>query len=52
MPLEFSVKPDTLIRVLMQYKKLESPIEVKAQELSPVQRDGFVVVDWGGSEIK
>ena len=52
MPLEFSVEPDTLIRVLMQYKKLNNPIEVKEQVLSPVQREGFVAVEWGGSEIK
>ncbi len=52
MPLEFSVEPDTLIRVLMQYKKLNNPIEVKEQVLSPVQREGFVAVEWGGSEVK
>ncbi len=52
MPLEFSVEPDTIIRVLMQYKGLDKYIEVKEQELSTPERNGFVVVEWGGSEIE
>ena len=52
MKLEFSKKPDTLIRVIMTYKGLESPIEVKEQELKTPERKGFVAVEWGGSEIK
>ena len=52
MPLELSVEPDTLIRVLMQYKPLNEYIEVKEQELETPERNGFVVVEWGGTEIK
>ena len=52
MKLEFSKEPDTLIRVLMTYKGLENPIEVKEQELKTPERKGFVAVEWGGSEIK
>ena len=52
MKIEFSKEPDTLIRVLMTYKGLENPIEVKEQELKTPERKGFVVVEWGGSEIK
>jgi len=52
MPLEFSVEPDTIIRVLMQYKMLDEPIEVKEQELVTPERNGFVAVEWGGSELK
>lgn len=52
MPLEFSVKPDTLIRVLMQFKGLEEYIEVQEQELVTPERKGFTVVEWGGTEIK
>ena len=52
MPLEFSVEPDTLIRVLMQYKPLDEYIEVKEQELVTPERNGFTVVEWGGTEIK
>lgn len=52
MPLELSVEPDTLIRVLMQYKPLDEYIEVKEQKLVTPERKGFTVVEWGGSEIK
>lgn len=51
-PLEFSVEPDTLIRVLMQYKPLDENIEVKEQELVTPERNGFTIVEWGGTEIK
>lgn len=52
MPLDFSVEPDTLIRVLMTYKGLDEPIEVKEQQLQTPERTGFVAVEWGGTEIK
>lgn len=52
MPLEFSVEPDTIIRVLMQYKALDSYIEVNEQKLETPERTGFVAVEWGGTEIK
>ena len=52
MPLEFSVEPDTIIRVLMQYKILNDYIAVKEQKLEAQERTGFVVVEWGGTEIK
>ena len=52
MPLEFSVQPDSLIRVLMTYKGLNRPIEVEEQQLEIPDRTGFVAVEWGGTEIK
>ena len=52
MPLEISPKPDTLIRVLMEYKGLNKPIKVKEQTLMTPERKGFVAVEWGGTEIK
>lgn len=52
MPLEFSVEPDTIIRVLMQFKGLEKPIDVQEQKLEALERAGFVAVEWGGTEIK
>ena len=52
MPLEFSVKPDTLIRVLMEFKGLDEYIEVSEQKLQTPERKGFVAVEWGGTEIK
>ncbi len=52
MPLTISPKPDTLIRVMMEFKNLSSPIEVKEQILPPTpNREGFVAVEWGGTDI-
>lgn len=52
MPLEIQPTPDTIIRVLMAFKGLEKPIEVKEQKLVTPERTGFVAVEWGGTEIK
>lgn len=52
MPLEFSVQPDSLIRILMQYKAIDEYIEIPEQKLETPKREGFVVVEWGGTEIK
>ena len=52
MGLLISPKPETTIRVMMEYKKLDNNIKVKAQKLQPVERKGFTVVEWGGTEVK
>lgn len=52
MPLDIRPKPDTTIRILMTFKGLEKPIEVKEQELITPERTGFIAVEWGGTEIK
>ena len=51
-PLKISPKPDTIIRVVMEYKALNKPIEVKEQKILTPERNGFVAVEWGGTEIK
>lgn len=52
MPLEITPKPDTVIRILMEFKGIEEPIQMQEQKLSTPQRKGFTVVEWGGTEIK
>ena len=52
MPLIVSPKPDSVIRIVMSFKGLENAISVVEQKLSTPTREGFVVVEWGGSEIK
>ena len=52
MPLEINPKPDTIIRVLMVFKRLEEPIDIAEQKLETPQRTGFTAVEWGGTEIK
>lgn len=52
MPLSITPSPDTIIRIQMDYKPLTKPIKVVEQELKPMNRDGFTVVEWGGSIIQ
>ena len=52
MELDINPKPDTLIRVMMEYKGLDKKIKVKDQKLPQVERTGYTVVEWGGTEIK
>jgi len=49
--LTVSPTPDTVIRVLMEWQRLDQPIAVTPQTLAAPAREGFVVVEWGGSEI-
>ena len=51
MDLSIDPKPDTLIRVRMEYKPLEKEIKVKEQKLNSVERKGYTVVEWGGTNI-
>ena len=49
MPLEFSEEPDTLIRIIVDIKPLDEIIEVKEQQLTKVERNGYTIVEWGGT---
>ena len=51
MPLEINPKPDTLIRVMMEFKPLTEKVSVKEQKLEKAERKGFTAVEWGGSLI-
>ena len=45
-------EPDSLLRVFMVWKPLESPVELPAQNLPVFSRSGFTVVEWGGAEVR
>ncbi len=47
-PLSISPKPDTLIRILMDFQPLAKPIKVQGYEIRTPERKGFTVVEWGG----
>ena len=49
--LDVSPAPDTLIRVLMTYYPSDVAVDIAPQSFSTVTRQGFTVVEWGGSEI-
>lgn len=52
MPLIISPKPDSVIRINMEYKQLDKKIEIKEQKLTTPERTGFTVVEWGGTILK
>src|SRR3989344_611981 len=47
-PLALNPKPDTVIRVLMDFVPLDQPIDVERLVLRTITRKGFTVVEWGG----
>ncbi len=51
MPLNITPKPDTIIRIVMDYKGVNSYKEIPAQEIVTPERSGFTVVEWGGSKF-
>jgi surface protein len=50
--LNITPEPDSMLRVFMTYVPLEESVDIEPQELSTFERNGFTVVEWGGSEIK
>ena len=45
-------RPDTTIRVFMAWKSLDAPVELPPQELTAPDREGFTLVEWGGTEVR
>jgi len=50
--LTITPQPDSLLRVFMAYKPLQERIEIEPQALSGFERNGFTVVEWGGTCVK
>jgi len=50
-PLSIAPKPDSILRVFMVFKSLDEKIIIMPQKIKPFERNGFVVVEWGGTEI-
>lgn len=49
--LEINPAPDNLLRVFMAFQALDAPVEIPEQKLPILQREGFTVVEWGGTEM-
>lgn len=49
--LNITPKPDTLLRIFMEFKAYHGEEKLPQQELTTTQRKGFTVVEWGGSNI-
>lgn len=51
-PLQISPKPQTVIRVFLDFDGLNQPIKLQPQTFKAPKRDGFTVVEWGGLSKK
>ena len=49
--LNVNPNPDTIIRIFISIKKLETTINVKPQKLVSTKRKGFTVIEWGGTKL-
>lgn len=47
--LDITPQPDSVLRVFMAYKPLDEYREIEEQQLTPFERKGFTVVEWGGT---
>ncbi len=50
--LHITPEPDSVLRVFMAYKVLEQPIKIEEPTITPFERTGFTVIEWGGSEVE
>lgn len=44
-------KPETSIRVFMEFYKSDKFLNIPKQRLTKTQRKGFTIVEWGGSDV-
>jgi hypothetical protein len=49
--LEIIPEPDSILRVFMAYRPLDEAISIEEQNLEPFKRQGFTVVEWGGTVV-
>jgi len=49
--LNVNPKPETTIRIYMEFYGLENFTEIKEQQLLKTERKGFTLVEWGGADF-
>lgn len=47
-PMNINPKPDSFIRIFLDWEPLSTSISIQPQELLPTKRQGFTYVEWGG----
>ena len=52
MKLMINPTPDTIIRLIFAFKKIDQPISVTNPQIITPQRNGFTVVEWGGATFQ
>lgn len=50
-PLDIEPTPDSLVRIMMYYRPCRGSMKVQAQEFVTPAREGFTVVEWGGTRL-
>jgi hypothetical protein len=50
-PLDITPKPDSMLRVMMAVEPISQPVPVTPQTFTPFHRNGFTVVEWGGTVL-
>lgn len=50
--LEITPAPDSLLRVFMAWKPLDTAVDIEPQEFAGFERSGFTVVEWGGAKVQ
>lgn len=50
--LDISPAPDSLLRVFMTYYATDTEVDIQPQTFESFVRQGFTVVEWGGSQVK
>jgi hypothetical protein len=48
-PLYVSPRPKTVIRIFMDWQPLSGPMDLPAPEIVAPERNGFTLVEWGGT---
>lgn len=51
-PLVVTPRPDTSIRIFLEFQGLDQPIKLIPQTLSAPKRQGFTLIEWGGLLLK
>ena len=50
--LNITPTPDSMLRIFMTYVPLKEAVDIEPQQLETFERNGFTVVEWGGSKIQ
>ena len=48
-PVDVVPAPDCTLRVIIHIKQVNAPVDIAEQTLTPTERGGFTLVEWGGT---
>ena len=50
--LNITPAPDSILRIFMAFKPIKEAFDIPEQELKPFERNGFTVIEWGGTKLR